>query len=91
MSINIFGWTLSKGNLIGQPGDQGAQGEQGSPGIGFNLSPDGNYAMLDKRLVNVGKLIDDNDAVNLKLFKIKDYMNHECILTLLWIYIVSRT
>ena len=31
-----------------------AKGLQGAPGVGFNLTADGNYDMVGKKLTNVG-------------------------------------
>lgn len=31
-----------------------AKGIQGAPGVGFNLTADGNYDMVSKKLTNVG-------------------------------------
>ena len=39
------------------------RGLQGSPGVGFNLTKDGNYDMLNKKLKNVGVGIENNDAI----------------------------
>ena len=50
---------------------QGRQGKQGLPGIGFKLTPEGNFNIDDKRLVNVAKPEEDADAV------IKKYADDE--------------
>ena len=50
---------------------QGKQGKQGLPGIGFKLTPEGNFNIYDKRLVNVAKPEEDADAV------IKKYADDE--------------
>ena len=42
---------------------QFAKGIQGAPGVGFNLTADGNYDMVSKKLTNVGDGVDPNDAV----------------------------
>ena len=39
------------------------RGLQGSPGIGFSLTKDGNYDMLNKKLKNVGEGVESNDAI----------------------------
>ena len=36
---------------------------QGSLGVGFNLTKDGNYDMLNKKLKNVGEGVETSDAV----------------------------
>ena len=43
-----------------------AKGIQGAPGVGFNLTPNGNYDMVSKKLTNVGDGTDPNDAVTKK-------------------------
>ena len=49
---------------INQPQQQQgfSRGMQGSQGIGFNLTKDGNYDMLNKKLKNVGEGV-ESDAV----------------------------
>ena len=39
-----------------------AKGIQGAPGVGFNLTSDGNYDMVNKKLKNVGAPSDNTDA-----------------------------
>ena len=49
---------------INQPKQQGfLRGMQGSPGVGFNLTKDGNYDMVNKKLKNVGEGVESSDAV----------------------------
>ena len=36
---------------------------QGSPGVGFSLTSDGNYDMTHKKLKNVGEGVESSDAV----------------------------
>ena len=43
-----------------------ARGIQGAPGVGFNLTTDGNYDMIGKKLTNVGDGTDPSDAVTRK-------------------------
>ena len=43
-----------------------ARGLQGAPGVGFNLTSDGNYDMVGKKLTNVGNPTDDKDAASKK-------------------------
>ena len=45
---------------------QFAKGVQGAPGVGFNLTADGNYDMNGKKLTNVGNPTDDKDAASKK-------------------------
>ena len=47
-----------------QPQQQGfLRGMQGSPGVGFNLTKDGNHDMLNKKLKNVGEGVESGDAI----------------------------
>ena len=39
------------------------RGIQGSPGVGFSLTSDGNYDMTHKKLKNVGEGVESSDAV----------------------------
>ena len=39
------------------------RGAQGSPGVGFNLTKDGNYDMVNKKLKNVGEGVESSDAI----------------------------
>ena len=41
---------------------QFAKGIQGAPGVGFNLTADGNYDMVGKKLKNVGNPTSDTDS-----------------------------
>ena len=41
------------------------QGERVKPGVGFNLTSDGNYDMVNKKLVNVADGTDPKDAITL--------------------------
>ena len=43
-----------------------ARGIQGAPGVGFNLTADGNYDMTGKKLTNVGTPTDNSDAATKK-------------------------
>jgi hypothetical protein len=43
--------------------------EKGEPGIGFKLTHDNNYDMDNKRLTNVNKPIESNDAINKEYFQ----------------------
>ena len=49
---------------INQPQQQGfSRRLQGSPGVGFSLTKDGNYDMVNKKLKNVGEGVESSDAV----------------------------
>ena len=39
------------------------RGIQGSPGVGFSLTKDGNYDMIHKKLKNVGEGVESSDAI----------------------------
>ena len=39
------------------------RGLQGTPGIGFSLTKDGNYDMLNEKLKNVGEGVESSDAI----------------------------
>ena len=45
---------------------QFAKGVQGAPGVGFNLTADGNYDMVGKKLTNVGNPTSNTDAATKK-------------------------
>ena len=45
---------------------QFARGIQGAPGVGFNLTADGNYDMVGKKLKNVGAPTSDTDSATKK-------------------------
>ena len=45
---------------------QFARGIQGAPGVGFNLTVDGNYNMVGKKLTNVGAPTSDTDSATKK-------------------------
>ena len=46
-----------------QPHQSFLRGLQGSPGVGFSLTRDGNYDMNNKKLKNVGEGVESSDAV----------------------------
>ena len=46
-----------------QPHQRFLRGLQGSPGIGFSLTKDGNYDMNNKKLKNVGEGVESSDAI----------------------------
>ena len=43
-----------------------SKGLQGAPGVGFNLTADGNYDMVGKKLTNVGNPTSDTDSATKK-------------------------
>ena len=46
---------------------------EGIPRVGFKLTPDGNYDMNYKKLVNIKYGINNNDAINKK--QLEDYVD----------------
>src|SRR5215813_2533245 len=54
-----------------KPGEEGKEGPAGktglgsSPGIGFKLTKDGNYDILNRQLKNVQNPTEEQDAVNI--------------------------
>ena len=44
----------------------GLPGLRGPPGIGYKLTPDGNYNMQNKKLTNVGDGMSDSDCLTKK-------------------------
>ena len=51
--------------------DHFMRGVQGAPGVGFNLTADGNYDMVNKKLTNVGNPVSNTDAAT------KKYVDHK--------------
>ena len=39
------------------------RGLQGTPGVGFSLTKDGNYDMVNKKLKNVGEGVESSNAI----------------------------
>ena len=57
----------SNGQLETSPGTgRGEKGEPGLPGIGFNLTDDGNFDLDTKRLTDVADPVDLQDAATKK-------------------------
>ena len=73
-----------------QPQQQGfLRGLQGSPGVGFSLTKDGNYDMLNKKLKNVGEGVESSDAVT--KHKLEVSMNTELNKTSLSNYVKNNS
>ena len=53
----------------GPRGQKGLKGPKGQPGVGYKLTPDGNYDIDGKRLTNVGEPTGDNDATTKAYFE----------------------
>ena len=59
---------------IGPPGprgQRGLKGPKGQPGVGYKLTPDGNYNIDGKRLTNVGEPTGDGDATTKLILNLK--------------------
>ena len=63
-----------------QPQQGFFRGLQGSPGVGFNLTKDGNYDMLNKKLKNVGEGVESSDAVTKHQLEtsLSNYVKKKC-------------
>ena len=55
--------SYSNGSVLNFNSQTSGQGERGKPGLGFNLTADGNYDMVNKKMVNVGKGTASSDAI----------------------------
>ena len=65
----------SIGQLLTSSGTgKGEGGEPGLPGIGFNLTDDGNFDLDSKRLTDVADPIDDQDAATKKYVGDENYI-----------------
>ena len=61
------------------------KGLQGSPGVGFSLTKDGNYDMVNKKLKNVGG-VESSDAITKHQLEVSmntklDKTNHSTIMS----------
>ena len=56
---------------------QGERGEPGLPGIGFNLTDDGNFDLDNKRLTDVADPVDDGDAATKKY--VDDHISSDAV------------
>ena len=54
-----------------------AKGIQGAPGVGFNLTKEGNYDMLTKKLTNVGAPNANTDAATKNMLMIIPVFHHQ--------------
>ena len=57
MSVDVFGRSLTQSDGLYL---------RGPPGVGFNLTTDGEFDIKDKRLCNLASAINENDAMNYK-------------------------
>ena len=71
MSIDVFEHPLNRTAVS----NRGPTGPAGTPGAGFKLTLDENYDIEGNRLCNVTEAIDQNDAVNLIIFRCYRYYN----------------
>lgn len=60
MSIDVFGRHLGSNKIV-----------KGPPGIGFNLTKQGDFDLENKKLCNIANPVDDKDAVNFKTLQDK--------------------
>ena len=60
MSVDVFGRQLVNG-----------KGSRGPPGIGFTLTPTGDYSLENKKLCNLLDATQNDEAVNLKVLNEK--------------------
>lgn len=59
--------------LLNLESQTSGQGERGRPGVGFNLTSDGNYDMVNKKLANVADGTNPTDAITLKQLDAVDF------------------
>ena len=73
-----------------QPQQQGfLRGMQGSPGVGFTLTKDGNYDMVNKKLKNVGEGVESSDAITKRQLEVS--MNTKLLKTSLNNYVKKNS
>lgn len=61
MSIDVFGRQITKGSI------KSTVGARGPPGEGFQVTPDGQYDIHNRRLCHIGDAIELNDATTIKV------------------------
>ena len=61
--MEMYNHSIKVGIFNQHSNNQPQQGLQGSPGVGFNLTKDGNYDMLNKKLKNVSEGVESSDAI----------------------------
>ena len=59
--------------LLNLESQTSGQGERAGPGVGFNLTSDGNYDMVNKKLANVADGTNPTDAITLKQLDAVDF------------------
>ena len=59
--------------LLNLESQTSGQGERGRLGVGFNLTSDGNYDMVNKKLANVADGTNPTDAITLKQLDAVDF------------------
>ena len=73
-----------------------ARGIQGAPGVGFSLTADGNYDIVNKKLTNVGsptasadaatkKYVDDNSSWSLTTSRLRVDSNIEMMIVIVFL------
>ena len=59
--------------LLNLKSQTSGQGERGRPGVGFNLTSDGNYDMVNKKLANLADGTNPTDAITLQQLDAVDF------------------
>ena len=59
--------------LLNLKSQTAGQGEKGRPRVGFNITSDGNYDMVNKKLANVADGTNPTDAITLKQLDAVDF------------------
>ena len=61
MSLDVFGRKLDSKSKVGS---------RGPPGVGYRLTPTGDYDIEKRRICNLSYPVDPNDAVNLQTLEL---------------------
>ena len=59
--------------LLNLKSQTSGQGERGRPGVGFNLTSDGNYDMVNEKLANLADGTNPTDAITLQQLDAVDF------------------
>ena len=59
--------------LLNLKSQTSGQGERGRPGVGFNLTSDGNYDMVNEKLANLADGTNPTDAITLQKLDAVDF------------------
>ena len=63
-----MGYSDGQLNSRGSHSESSGKGEQGLPGVVFNLTADGDFHLLNKRLTDVADPVDNQDAATKKIY-----------------------